>query len=66
MNKPNLEPIADEPPPASFYWPLFDLMYREHRLSLLESEMDEIMIICERLLDVAKEQQAKRELESTK
>lgn len=34
---------------APFYQPLFDHMSREHGLTLLESEMDEIVRICKEL-----------------
>jgi hypothetical protein len=38
-----------ETPPIMYYQPLFDLLSREHGLTLLESEMHEIELVCQSL-----------------
>lgn len=38
--------------PSSFFYPLFELMSREHGLTLLESELAEIVSVSEQLAGV--------------
>jgi hypothetical protein len=42
-------PLADGSAPSSFYYPLFELMAREHCLTLIETELAEIVRVSETL-----------------
>jgi hypothetical protein len=48
--------------PYSVYQPLFKLMSKEHNVSLLPTEMEEIINLCEKILEARKDE--KKEVES--
>ena len=46
-----------------FYQPLFNLMFDEHRLILVQSEMDEIIVTVKKMFNEGKEETASVEVE---
>jgi hypothetical protein len=49
-------PTFDRPPPPESHWSLFAHMSNEHELTLLDSELEDIINLCEQIIKARERQ----------